>query len=581
MPYYLDTDAGSDLNVLQDFRPTGGQAFGAQFGAAFEQNPTVLGLDALRVAGANRSGERLSAYDAGKIATEAGLRDFAPGEGEYTREALDMVIERKREQRQREDVIGRTPWSFIGSPLRGLGMLGASLVDPLNIGAAFVPVVREARYTALLRAASGGIERAAVRAGVGAVEGTVGMAALEPFIYGAHQYLDDDYTMRDSLLNIAFGGLLGGGLHVVGGRVADALMPGRWDRVASAEDAHKQSDLPGVRTDRGEPAPGSAADIAASLTPEGRADALRVAVGNMAEGKVPQVEPVIGYHGTRAQFIEFGVTNDFGYHFAAEPHISEGFALRGEGTEGRVISALLDIRNALDLPDLAGWFPTKVADAMVEAGAAPADFSARVWAAMERARIEHLDALPPELQALRGGPSNDPRLKEATKQAIEASNAAGNQAIREQLEAGGYDAVRYKNTFDSVKAADSYIVWKNEQIKQLGSGEPMTPEALRAVATRQASPESSITGDFAAAKAADERLAAAPKSDDVAAAQAMADAAGERAAQARAALEASGASDATLKRFDAAIAEADKFVADAESLGRAVEAAASCAAREV
>ena len=577
MPYYLDQEnVGSRLNALQDFRPSAGESFRATVAETWEGNPTVLGFDFARVADANRRGERLTAYDAAATAKAAGDSSFAPGEGEYSREALDIVLERRREQRVRQDVIASTPWSWTGTPLRGLGMLGASLLDPLNVGSAFVPVVGEARYLALLKGAAGAGGRAAVRAGVGAVEGAAGMAMLEPLIYGAHAYLDDDYTMKDSLLNIAFGGFLGGGLHVVGGRIGDALAPGKWDRVATIEDAHAQPDLPAPRRDTGSPEPGSAADAALRSGPESRADAMRVAVGNAAEGRIPNVEPIFGYHGTNRQFERFGETNDFGYHFSASPETAGAFA----GADGRTISAALDVRNALDLPDLAGWFPTKVADAMVEKGAAPADFNARVWGEMERAREAEWAKAPPEVQALRtGGKKSDDEaalLKQWSDRALDASNKAGYAEIRAQLERGGYDAVRYKNEFEGPKGVESVIVWDQAKVRQLASGEPMSPDAMRAAAAKQSAPESSITADFAASRAADERLAAAPKTADEAVATKLADAEVAKVRAALADMKAAGAPESVIKRYEESLKEADAAVADAEALGKAVEAAAVC-----
>lgn len=579
MPYYRDPQAvGSQFNTLQDFTPTGGQSFAASVAETFGANPTVLGFDALEVARANRNGERLSAYDAGKLATDAGLRDFAPGEGEYTREALDIVIERKRQQRQREDVIGRTPWSLTGTPIRAAGMLGATLLDPLNVGAAFVPVVREARYSALLRAAGGGLERAAIRAGVGAVEGTVGMAALEPLIYGAHQYLDDDYTMRDSLLNIAFGGLLGGGLHVVGGRVADALMPGRWVSARTIDDAVGNPDLPGVRTDRGSPEVGSAADIAARSTPEARYDGLRTAVAQLADGRTIEVGPIF-----------------------AERAAIEGLSFTPAEARVAAVERLRDELRAELLPEVAqqaergAIAPLKAEreQAALALDRIGRDYRERVKELQDREGLKRKQAEDRVTKADEDARASAQQKLDRLDQQLEA-NAAGNRAAQDMaaLERGDVparfeervaaEAGRIMTSGQRRRLADAIggIYPSQPGVRVLAAGEA-TPDAMRAAARRQAAPESSITGDVQASRAADERLAAAPKNEDVAAAQAGADNAAERLAAARADMEARGASPAALKAYDEAAKEADAMVADAEALGRAVEAAASCAAREV
>ncbi|MCQ3033030.1 hypothetical protein NLO88_20470 [Pseudomonas syringae] len=75
----------------------------------------------------------------------------------------------------------------------------------------------------MLGRATGPLGRAGVRAGVGAVEGSVGAAILEPLPLLAASQDQTEYGLSDSLANIALGGILGGGLHSVGGAASDAL----------------------------------------------------------------------------------------------------------------------------------------------------------------------------------------------------------------------------------------------------------------------------------------------------------------------------------------------------------------------
>lgn len=98
-----------------------------------------------------------------------------------------------------------------------------AVLDPVNVAAAFIPFAGPARTARLLAGAAGMGERAAIRAGLGAVEGAAGMAVLEPLNYGLSRAEMNDWHMADALTNIAFGGLLGGGLHAIGGAVADRL----------------------------------------------------------------------------------------------------------------------------------------------------------------------------------------------------------------------------------------------------------------------------------------------------------------------------------------------------------------------
>lgn len=129
----------------------------------------------------------------------------------------------KVEELQRKSVVSRGPqglWMDTGKFAVGLG---ASIVDPINLLSAFIPVVGSARYAMLLaNAGTSLLARAGVRAGVGAIEGAVGQALLEPGVYALSRAEKRDYEMVDSLQNILFGGVFGGGLHILGGGAKDA-----------------------------------------------------------------------------------------------------------------------------------------------------------------------------------------------------------------------------------------------------------------------------------------------------------------------------------------------------------------------
>ncbi|BAP80899.1 hypothetical protein MT1_3724 [Pseudomonas sp. MT-1] len=134
--------------------------------------------------------------------------------------ALDILIERKREEVKRKLILDNAPSSTI--PVQLLAGFGASVLDPINIASAFVPIVGEARYASMLaRAGTSVAARAAVRAQVGAVEGAVGAAIVEPLVLYASAQDQADYGAVDSLLNVAFGSVMGGGLHSAGGYISD------------------------------------------------------------------------------------------------------------------------------------------------------------------------------------------------------------------------------------------------------------------------------------------------------------------------------------------------------------------------
>lgn len=133
------------------------------------------------------------------------------------------LAEQKKKELIRQSVLARAQGGFVEGSLQLLTGLAVSAVDPINIASAFIPVVGEARYLNMLRAASGPLGRAGVRLGVGAAEGFVGAAAVEPLVYLLAQSEYQDYTANDSLHNLMFGTVLGGGLHAGFGAVGDRL----------------------------------------------------------------------------------------------------------------------------------------------------------------------------------------------------------------------------------------------------------------------------------------------------------------------------------------------------------------------
>lgn len=212
------------------------------------------------------SPDTVDAVSARQRLKEEGLegRLRIPDQG-IPRFALDTLIDRKREEVKREEVLSRAPPGIASGSVRLAVGLGASLLDPLNIAAGFFPVVGEARYARLLSKAPGFLGRTAVRAGVGAVEGTAGTAAIEAIVYSSKQADQADYDMADSLANIAFGGVFGAGLHVMGGALGEVARALR----------------------------GGAADVAANVSPDTRAAALKTAVAQAAQGEPVNVEPLI------------------------------------------------------------------------------------------------------------------------------------------------------------------------------------------------------------------------------------------------------------------------------------------------
>lgn len=146
---------------------------------------------------------------------------LTPENRTYNQLELSILARRKQAELKRRYILERAGGGVARGSERLLLSLATSLADPLTVASAFVPVVSQARYAALLKGASGPLGRAGVRATVGALEGTAGAALVEPVVYSAKIEEQADYGLYDSMANIAFGGLFGGGLHTVGGAVID------------------------------------------------------------------------------------------------------------------------------------------------------------------------------------------------------------------------------------------------------------------------------------------------------------------------------------------------------------------------
>lgn len=161
----------------------------------------------------------LTAEQARERVKESGL-ELAIGDEGIREGALNILMTRKKAETQRKFVLDNAPVSTV--PVQLLAGFAASAIDPINIASAFVPVVGEARYASMLAKATSRAARFGVRARVGAIEGAVGAALVEPIVLHASAQDQSDYDMTDSLLNIAFGSVLGGGLHGAGGLISDA-----------------------------------------------------------------------------------------------------------------------------------------------------------------------------------------------------------------------------------------------------------------------------------------------------------------------------------------------------------------------
>jgi hypothetical protein len=235
MTYFTDGPIVRKQRDISEFGSSLGEVFGAAFEQGIAEDP-ILGasseLDDAQL-GQPIIGEQLpegvhvprrapntpllSADEARARVKESGLPLTIAGD--IREGALDILMRRKQEELQRQVILSSGPRGSV--PVSILAGFAASAIDPLNIASAFIPVVGEARYARMLANASGAAGRAGVRAGVGALEGAVGAALVEPLVLSNAREYQADYDMSDSLANIAFGSVLGAGLHSLGGAYSD------------------------------------------------------------------------------------------------------------------------------------------------------------------------------------------------------------------------------------------------------------------------------------------------------------------------------------------------------------------------
>jgi hypothetical protein len=147
---------------------------------------------------------------------------------------VDIMVDRKKKERERQSIMERGPagsWNplsggfYVGAAKLAVG-IGTSFLDPINIGASFIPIYGQARFARSIAKAKGMGTKSAkafrnTRLKRGAIEGAGGALLIEPLVYGVAQRIQADYDIYDSFLNVAFGSVIGGGLHVGAGKLKD------------------------------------------------------------------------------------------------------------------------------------------------------------------------------------------------------------------------------------------------------------------------------------------------------------------------------------------------------------------------
>lgn len=222
LPIQPSVDVENQQDLFSSMKPTPSQAMGP-FVDSMRENITggLLKLKELNSAGFTPFGGKRDYVDPETLNAKYGLEglDFSK-HGPRTDEQAKYMYNRKLAEIERKDRRERaTGWATAA----GVGQdLVAGMLDPVGMGVGFA--IAPARFVPGLRAlvpvaenaAGKFLPRAASAFATTGFNATVGMAALEPVNYYAHQQEGADYTMADSLMTIAMGGVAGGTLHAGG-----------------------------------------------------------------------------------------------------------------------------------------------------------------------------------------------------------------------------------------------------------------------------------------------------------------------------------------------------------------------------
>jgi hypothetical protein len=222
----LNINETAQESGYDQYKTTFGEALGATYEEAINFNPTVRAYSSYKIAEAknqsiNEGVTPINKNELNKEYAELGLYF----ENDEYQSVVDIMVDQKKEERERQSILERGPkgsWNpfsggfYVGAAKLGVGIFG-SFLDPINIGASFIPVFGQTRFAAL--AARTTLPKA--RAIRGAVEGSFGAAIVEPIVYSSAKQVQADYGIVDSFMNIGFGTILGTGLHVGAGKLKD------------------------------------------------------------------------------------------------------------------------------------------------------------------------------------------------------------------------------------------------------------------------------------------------------------------------------------------------------------------------
>jgi len=160
---------------------------------------------------------------------------------------------------ERQETLSRGPQDMASQAAIFGATFASQFLDPLNLAAGFVPFVGLAREASIIGKLGTGLGRAAV----GATEGALGNALLEPLNWGVAREFDYDYSAMDTFTNIAIGAAIGGIARPVVGAIGDA--------ISSSTRGHFSS----------------------HIDPEIHAKAVQTSLGQMLSGQRVEITPLV------------------------------------------------------------------------------------------------------------------------------------------------------------------------------------------------------------------------------------------------------------------------------------------------
>ena len=234
---------GFGLNTIKTAQETGYdnyktslfESLGAVAADNWNFNPvmSILNLRDVQTAGSESRAANILPRDKNLLNEEYKDLGLYFERNEY-QSVVDIMVDRKKKERERQSIMERGPkgsWNplsggfYVGAAKLAVG-IGTSFLDPINIGASFIPIYGQARFARSIAKAKGMGTKSAkafrnTRLKRGAIEGAGGALLIEPLVYGVAQRIQADYDIYDSFLNVAFGSVIGGGLHVGAGKLKD------------------------------------------------------------------------------------------------------------------------------------------------------------------------------------------------------------------------------------------------------------------------------------------------------------------------------------------------------------------------